>query len=101
MELPSLTGAQKTRLRGLGQKLDDMLLIGQAGATPQVLAELNRLLGAHELVKVRFVGSDRHERAALAESIASLAPAVHAGSVGATALFFRPNADASKRKIAV
>jgi len=99
MELPPLSGAQKTKLRGLGQRLQDMLLVGQAGITPTVLTELNRLLDSHELVKLRFVGSDRNERAALAEEISANAPCVHVGSVGGTALFFRPNADPEKSKI--
>jgi RNA-binding protein len=99
MSLPTLTGAQKTKLRGLGQKLDSMMSIGQAGITPAVLVEINRLLASNELVKLRFVGSDRHVRATLAAEIAEKAPAVHAGSVGATALFYRENPDEAKRSI--
>jgi RNA-binding protein len=99
MDLPSLTGAQKTRLRSLGQKLDAMLMIGQAGATPTVLKELNGLLAIHELVKVRFAGADRDQRAELAATIAATAPCIHAGSVGGIALFYRQQPDPAKRKI--
>ncbi|MBI5382589.1 MAG: YhbY family RNA-binding protein [Opitutae bacterium] len=99
--LPPLTGAQKTRLRGLGQTLGDMLKIGQAGATPSVVAELNRLLAAHELVKVRFLGADRDQRAALSAELATQAPCAHVGSVGATALFYRAQPDPEKRRIAL
>lgn len=74
-------------------------MIGQAGVTEPVLAELKRLLAAHELVKIRFTGADRHERASLAEQIATSTPCLHVGSVGATALFFLPNEDESKRRI--
>lgn len=99
MSLPSLNGAQKTRLRGLGQQLDDMLLVGQAGASPTVVAELNRLLDAHELVKVRFAGADRVQRASLCEALAAAAPCLHVGSVGSTALFYRPNSEPGRRKV--
>ncbi len=74
-------------------------MIGQAGATPQVLKELNALLTTHELVKVRFVGADRDERAELAATIAAAAPCIHAGSVGGIALFYRQNPEPAKRKI--
>ena len=98
--MSSLTGAQKTHLRGLGQQLDARLLIGQAGATPAVQQELNRLLLGHELVKVRFVGADRERRAELAAQLAAAAPAEHVGSVGHTALFYRPHPEPTRRRIA-
>lgn len=101
MELPTLTGAQKTRLRGIGQTLEAKLAIGHAGITPQVLVELNGLLLSDELVKVRYVGFDRHQRAELSESVATQTPCIHAGSVGAVALFYRPHPEESKRRIVV
>jgi len=99
MELPQLTGAQKTRLRGLGQTLDPSLKIGQAGVTPTLVHELQRVLAAHELVKVRFLGADRDVRATLAAEIAVQAPCLHVGSVGATALFYVPHPDPAHRRV--
>ena len=46
-----LTGAQKSFLRGLGQKLEPALKLGKGGLTPAFFAELQKLLRAHELVK--------------------------------------------------
>ena len=99
MELPQLTGAQKTRLRGLGQTLDPSLKIGHAGVTPSVVHELQRVLAAHELVKVRFLGADRDVRASLADEIAGQVPCLHVGAVGATALFYVPHPDPTKRRV--
>ena len=99
MELPQLTGAQKTRLRGLGQTLEPSLKIGQAGVTHAVTRELQRLLEAHELVKVRFIGADRDVRATLAATLATEVPCLHAGSVGSTALFYPPPDDTKRRQI--
>ncbi len=76
-----------------------MLLVGQAGASAAVVAELNRLLAAHELVKVRLVGADRTQRAALTDALAAAAPCLHVGSVGFTALFYRPNPEPARQKI--
>jgi len=96
-ELPALTGAEKTRLRGLGQTTPDAAFLGKEGVTPAFLGELNRQLTARELVKLRFTGGqDRHERAALCDAIAAAAPCLWVGAVGHTALFWRPGADGSK-----
>jgi RNA-binding protein len=95
--LPSLTGAQKTKLRGLGQTTADAAFLGKEGVTPAFLAELNRLLDARELVKLRFTGGqDRHERAALCETVAAAASCICVGAVGHTALLWRPGKDGSK-----
>ena len=96
MTLPSLTGAQKTRLRGLGQVFSDSLRIGRAGPTPALYLELNRQLATRGLVKVRFESADRDERAALCERMAVETPCQCVGAVGRTALFWRPGAEGSK-----
>ncbi len=101
MENPPLTGAQKTRLRGLGQTLEAALKIGKAGLTPALQREFTRLLEARELVKVRFEGADRHERAALIARIETETATPCVGSVGHTALFFRRNVDPEKRVVEV
>jgi RNA-binding protein len=95
-ELPPLTGAQKTSLRGLGQTLSDSLRIGRLGPTPALLTELNRQLATRELVKVRFESADRDERAALCARLATEAPCQCVGAVGRTALFWRPGPQGSK-----
>ncbi|OAM89380.1 YhbY family RNA-binding protein [Termitidicoccus mucosus] len=85
-----LTGAEKTRLRGMGQLLAPALKLGKAGLTPAFLGELQRALDAQALVKLRFLGTDRRERAALCGQIAAEGRCACVGSVGATALFYRP-----------
>lgn len=94
-----LTGAQKSHLRGLGQRLPDHLNVGRAGLTPAFFAELQKLLRAHELVKLRFVGADRDERAGLCERVADEGRCVCVGAVGHTALFYRQNPDEKARQV--
>lgn len=97
MSLPALTGAQKTKLRGLGQTLPDHAWLGRGGVTTEFLAELLRQLDARELVKLRFTGGqDRHERAELCAQIEADAVCACVGTVGHTALFWRPGAEGSK-----
>lgn len=94
-----LTGAQKTFLRGLGQTREPALKLGKPGLTPGFFKELQRLLAAHELVKLRFLNADRDARAKLCAQIADEGRCVCAGAVGHTALFYRQQPDPEKRRI--
>ena len=96
-----LTGAQKTRLRGLGQLLGPVLKVVKGGITPAFFAELEKALAAHELVKLRFQGADRDERAAGCARIAAEGRCACVGAVGHTALFYRQNPDPKSRKVAL
>jgi RNA-binding protein len=94
-----LTGAQKSHLRGLGQTLEPGLKVGRGGLTPQFFAELQKLLRADELVKLRFLGADREERAALCERIADEGRCVCVAAVGHTALFYRQNPEPKLQRV--
>jgi RNA-binding protein len=94
-----LTGAQKSHLRGLGQTLEAGLKVGRGGLTPEFFAELQKLLRAHELVKLRFLGTDRDERAALCTQIADEGRCVWVGAVGHTALFYRQHPEPEDRSV--
>jgi RNA-binding protein len=99
MDQPTLTSAQKTLLRGLGQKLEPALKVGKGGLTPAFFGELQRHLRANELVKLRFLAADRDEQAAFCVVIAETGQCACVGAVGRTALFYLPNPDA--RRIAL
>jgi len=95
----ALTGAQKSRLRGLGQNLEPALKLGKGGLTPAFFAELQKLLRARELVKLRFLGLDRQERAALCDQIADEGRCLCVGAVGHTALFYRQHPEPAERTV--
>jgi RNA-binding protein len=97
-DLP-LTGAQKSHLRGLGQTLEATLKVGRSGLTPEFFAELQKLLRAHELVKLRFLGADRDERAALCTRIADEGRCLCISAVGHTALFYRQHPEPAERSV--
>jgi len=94
-----LTGAQKTFLRGLGQTMEPALKVGKGGLTDAFFKELQHHLNTRELVKLRFLGADRHERAELLDRLADEGRCVVAGAVGATALLYRQNPDPARRVI--
>ena len=94
-----LTGAQKSFLRGRGQSLEPALKLGKGGLTPAFFVELQKQLRANELVKLRFLGADRDERATLCTQIADEGRCLCIGAVGHTALFYRRNPEPAERKI--
>ena len=94
-----LNGAQKTYLRGLGQRLEASLKVGRAGLTPAFFKELQHMLNAKELIKLRFLGADRDVRAELCTQIADEGRCVCVGAVGHTALFYRRQTDPQRRAI--
>lgn len=94
-----LTGAQRKKLRGIGQTLEPALKLGKAGLTREFFLELQRALNEHELIKVRLLEKDRDARAALCERIADEGRCVCVGAVGGTALFFRRQENAAKQRV--
>jgi RNA-binding protein len=94
MPAPELTGAERRALRAHGQTLPATLQIGHHGVTSAVRKELATALGRDQLVKVRAAEPDRKARQALFEELAANAEAALVGTVGRTALLYRPAADA-------
>lgn len=86
-----LTEPQKRHLRGLGHALKPVVIIGNAGLTEAVLAEIEQALAHHELIKVRVNAADRAERAAMIETICGQTKGQPIQSIGHILLLFRRN----------
>jgi len=61
--MPTLTPGQRARLKARAHALEPVVHIGQAGISETVVAEVDRSLTAHGLIKVRLAGADRDTRA--------------------------------------
>ncbi|MBW6493027.1 MAG: YhbY family RNA-binding protein [Burkholderiaceae bacterium] len=57
-----LDASERKALKGLAHHLDPVVIIGDAGLTDSVLAEIGRALAIHELIKIRVFGDDRAAR---------------------------------------
>ena len=89
--LTSLSGKDRRALRAKGHGLNPAVTVGSAGLSEAVLAEAERALGDHELVKVKIAGDGRAERRAIIDRICAALSAEHVQSLGKTALIFRNN----------
>src|SRR5690625_4124062 len=57
-----LSTERKKQLRTIGHKLNPIVTIADRGLTDSVLAELNRALDDHELIKVKLALTERESR---------------------------------------
>jgi RNA-binding protein len=88
-----LSERQRKYLRGLGHALDPVLLIGNNGLTPGVVAEAKRALHDHELIKVKFRGAEREARDAGLADLATSTESVLVQRIGHTALYYKRRID--------
>jgi len=86
-----LSDAQRKHLRRLGHDRNPVVLVGQGGISPNLVAELDRALKDHELVKVRARVGDRAVRDQLLEELAAATGAELVQRIGHVALYYRPN----------
>ena len=85
-----LTEKQRRHLRGLAHALKPVILIGNAGISEGVLAETQRALHDHELIKVRLPGLPREERDLALADLAKRCDAVLVSRIGHIATLYRP-----------
>jgi RNA-binding protein len=90
--MSDLTGKQKRRLRGVGQRLSPAVLMGKAGLTEGIIARIQTSLEGRELIKVRLPG-EAPDRKALAQELARSVEATCVGLTGRSVLLYRSNPD--------
>jgi RNA-binding protein len=88
-----LSEAQRKHLRRLGHDRNPVVLVGQAGLGPNLVAELDRALRDHELVKVRARVGDRAERDRILSELAAATGSELVQRIGHVALLYRRNPD--------
>lgn len=86
----SLTPRERSHLKARAHSLEPHVQVGHGGVTDAVAAEVDRALAAHELIKVKIVGDDRHARAEIAEALAGRTGAALVQSVGKVIVLWRP-----------
>jgi len=64
-----LSPKRRSELRAEAHKLNPIVIIGDKGLTDEVLAEIDRSLVAHELIKVRAAAGERDARDVWLETI--------------------------------
>jgi RNA-binding protein len=86
-----ITPAQRRALRAAAHHLNPVVSISQKGLTPSVLAEIDRCLKAHELIKVRLYGIEREDRPALFAEICTALDCAEVQHIGNLLVLWREN----------
>lgn len=94
----ALAPHRRKALRARAHALDPVVMIGEAGLSPGVLAELDLSLKSHELIKVRVLGADRHARGALLAELCARTGAQPIQHIGRILVIFRENPDLESRR---
>lgn len=85
------------RLRAIGHKLKSIVTIADKGITENVLAEVNRALADHELIKITVRCPDRDAKRELIKQVVSQCNAELIQTAGHVALIFKAAKQADPR----
>jgi RNA-binding protein len=88
-----LSSSARKTLKAKAHKLEPVVQIGAKGLTDEVVAEIERALNAHELIKVRAGSMERGERDAALDEICGRTGAQQVQQVGKVFVLFRKNND--------
>ena len=86
----ALTPRERAHLKARAHALEPIVHVGQAGLTDAFVAEVDRSLAAHELIKVRVGVADREERDQLGAALSARTDAALVQRVGKVLVLWRP-----------
>jgi RNA-binding protein len=85
-----LTNRERADLKARAHALEPKVHVGGAGVTDALVAEVDRALKAHELIKVKIATDDRDARVAMGDEIAARTDAAAVHRVGKVIILWRP-----------
>lgn len=90
-----LTPRERADLKARAHALEPVVQVGQAGLSDSLVAEVDRALLAHELIKVKLGGADREVRASLTQELCARTGAAEVQQVGRVVILWRPRPEAT------
>lgn len=84
-----ISAERRKQFRAIGHNLKPVVTIGGNGVSESVLAELERALDDHELIKVKIAAGEREDRADIIDSLCQHTRSELVQSIGKTALLYR------------
>ena len=85
-----LAARERAHLKARAHALDPVVHAGSSGVTDTLVAEVDRALTAHELIKVKVGAADRGERIAIRDEICARTGAAAMHRVGKVFILWRP-----------
>jgi RNA-binding protein len=98
--MKTLTGFEKKYLRGLAHGLRPAILIGKEGITDGIVRATDEALFQHELIKIKFNDfKEKEQKETMTGELVARTGGALVGSIGHTAILYRPQKDPEKRRI--
>ncbi len=79
------------KFKQIAHHLDPVVIVGDSGLTASVLAETQRALADHELIKIKLAGGDKADRDAMLAQILEQTAASKITQIGKVAVIYRGN----------
>ncbi|WP_286916937.1 MULTISPECIES: YhbY family RNA-binding protein [Pseudomonas] len=92
-----LTQEQKKQYKSIGHHLKPVLMVADNGLTEGVLAEFERALSDHELIKIKLNILDREQRLHAVAELCKVGRADLVQVIGKMALVYRKNPQVNKQ----
>ena len=89
-----MDSAERKTFRRIAHHLHPVIIIGDGGVSAAVIAETDRALDDHELIKVKVNAMDRDDRAEMIEALASACQAETVQKIGKVVVLYRRNPEA-------
>jgi len=86
----NLTTKERAHLKARAHALEPVVQTGSAGVTDKLVAEVDRALTSHELIKVRIGSDDRADRVAIGDELCARTGATAVHRVGKILILWRP-----------
>ncbi len=91
----ALSSEQKKAYKRIGHHLKPVVIVSEQGASEGVLAELDRALSDHELIKIRITVGDRDTKQALIDELCQASGAELVQVIGKMVILLRRNKKAN------
>lgn len=88
--VPPLTSRDRAALKARAHRLEPVVHIGLAGLSDSAVAQIDRALDAHELIKVKLGDGERDARAATGDAVCARTRAALVQRVGKVIVLWRP-----------
>ena len=86
-----LSGQLKKAFRGVAHHLDPVVSISERGISDGIVAETERALNDHELIKIKVDALEKADRVELAKELARQTEATVVQNIGKVAVLYRKN----------
>ena len=90
-----MDSAERKRYRRIAHHLHPIVMVGDGGVSDAVIAETNRALDDHELIKVKVNAMDRQDRGEMIDALAAACQAETVQKIGKIVVLYRRNPEAS------